>query len=169
MTDTSLEPIMTDLINEVFTKRVSLTDVIEHLLLLGGREFEGVSVQHLTTAVAQPRSKSLNWHDIAFGCDETLAYCHAVDTSPRKSAPVSDEELRRDACARLLAVGLLGEAAIQRECDIDDHLHLSKVLYTLTAYCGAPFGGGRIPHLPHDTHIERLAKYIFRQVTTQKP
>ena len=167
MTDTSLEPIMTDLINEVFeafTTRVSLSHVIEHLLLLGGRDFEGVAPQHLMMAIKQPGSDKLDWHLIAFGCDETLASCQAADPPNLNKNSFGNDEVRLEACARLLAVGLLGEAAMQRKCNIDDYLHLSKVMYTLAAYCGAPFGGGFIPLLPLNTHIERLAKYIFRQV-----
>lgn len=158
----TLESIITDLASHVFDRQVILLSIVDHLKFLGGHDFNDVSSEQLLLAVKQPTSDRLDWPAIAFGCDETLAYCHAVDSSPNRPATNTIDDLKLDSCARLLAVGLLGEAAIQRGCDIVDYLHFSKLIYTLHAYCEGPFGGDLIPHLFVEEHIERLSRYVFR-------
>lgn len=158
----TLDSIITDLASHVFDRQVTLLNIVDHLKFLGGHEFNDVSSEQLLLAVKEPTSARVDWPGIAFGCDETLAYCHAADSSQNRPTPKATDELKLDACARLLAVGLLGDAAIQRDCDIGDYLHLSKVIYTLYAYSEGPFGGDLIPHLWIEEHIERLARYVFR-------
>ncbi len=165
MTDTSLEPIMTDLINEVFKGAVTLEDLVVHLKDTAQRDLENASAKMILDAIRgiekppkdwnDPKDSHIDWKEIRFGCEETLAFCRITERNMLRTQASDDFNENMDMCMFFLCAALLNDATRK----VFDPQYLASLRYTLS-----PF------HLYEDitglfvldSHLERLLRYIFR-------
>ncbi len=165
-TSEPLEPIISDLLNEVFENAVSLEDIAEHLIDLGGIDLHDIPVEMLLAAIKDTELEPISWNDhpqinwnrIRFGCNETLARCNILSQKPEQLWKNPDEEFGQlmDMCAYFLATGLIASAL--------NHDNIYSGLDVFYRYTIAPFGLYAHLYGPPfiDDQTERLLRYIIQ-------
>lgn len=161
-----LAPIITDLLTEIFNGAVTLQDVITRLKDLAQHELGDASAPMILDAIRgdeqpptdwlSPNDANINWNEIHFGCQETLAFLlfaikpHTLREDFNKQL---DEDL--DMCAYFLCAALQTQACRKLMC----HglcCPLNYVLRPFTIYEHIPAG------YTLDEFLHRLLRYMFR-------
>jgi len=164
-TPDSLESIITDLLNEIFKGAVSLEDLVIHLKDDAQRDLNKASAAMILDAIAgrerppadwnDPKDTHVDWNEIHFGCEETLAGCAITKPDGLRIQAADEFEENMDMVMYFLCAALFTES--ERKLDkTNDFSNLRYILSPFSLYMEIT------GHFMLHTHMQRLLRFIFR-------
>ena len=156
---------MTDLINGVFKGAVTLEDLVVHLKDTAQRDLDNAPKEMILDAIAgiekppedwnDPKESHIDWKEIHFGCEETLAGCAIAKPDGLRIQAADEFEENMDMCMYFLCAALFTES----ERKLDNTNYFSNLRYVL---CPFSLYMEITGHFMLHGRMQRLLRYIFR-------